>query len=158
MAIQVLPNRLGLPGQLAHWHALGLQRIKGEAHIRIFVVDEAANYRNARHPPHDPSYDIGAVKRGNEEVRLIFEHESTKTYFLRKNYEVYIAHTLTDGISRLSQIVPDFLFIDYNLPDGLGWDKLPELYHKYPDIQFHLISAFRPTMPSELDGAKLTIW
>jgi hypothetical protein len=44
------------------------------------------------------------------------------------------------------------------LPDGLGWDKLPELYQKYPDIQFHLISAFRPTMPSELDGAKLTIW
>ena len=47
---------------------------------------------------------------------------------------------------------------DYNLPDGLGWDKLPELYQKFPDVQFHLISAFRPTMPSELDGAKLTIW
>ena len=81
-----------------------------------------------------------------------------KTYFLRKNYEVYIAHTLNDGMSRLNEIVPDYLFIDYNLPDGLGWDKLPELYQKYPDIQFHLISAFRPTMPSELDGAKLTIW
>ena len=81
-----------------------------------------------------------------------------KTYFLRKNYEVYIAHTLNDGISRLNEIVPDYLFIDYNLPDGLGWDKLPDLYQKFPDIQFHLISAFRPTMPSELDGAKLTIW
>src|ERR687897_303938 len=72
-----------------------------------------------------------------------------KTYFLRKNYEVYIAHTLTDGISRLGKMVPDYLFID---------DKLPELYEKFPDIQFHLISAFRPTMPAELDGAKLTIW
>ena len=81
-----------------------------------------------------------------------------KTYFLRKNYEVYIAHTLTDGVSRLNEITPDYLVIDYNLPDGLGWDKLTKLYKKYPDIQFHLISAFRPTMPSELDGAKLTIW
>ena len=81
-----------------------------------------------------------------------------KTYFLRKNYEVYIAHTLNDGLSRLNEITPDYLFIDYNLPDGLGWDKLPDLYNKYPNIQFHLISAFRPTMPSELDGAKLTIW
>jgi DNA-binding response OmpR family regulator len=81
-----------------------------------------------------------------------------KTYFLRKNYEVYIAHTLADGISRLNEIIPDYLFIDYNLPDGLGWDKLPDLFKKFPDIQFHLISAFRPTMPTELDGAKLTIW
>src|SRR6476620_9202348 len=78
-----------------------------------------------------------------------------KTYFLRKNSEVYIAHTLSDGISRLDELIPDYLFIDYNLPDGLGWDKLPDLYQKYPDTQFHLIRAFRPTMPSELDGAKL---
>lgn len=81
-----------------------------------------------------------------------------KTYFLRKSYEVYIAHTLTDGITRYNEIAPDYLFIDYNLPDGLGWDKLPELYKKYPNVQFHLISAFRPNMPAELDGARLTIW
>ena len=81
-----------------------------------------------------------------------------KAYFMRKNYEVHVAHTLSDGINRLNQIVPDYLFIDYNLPDGLGWDKLPEMYQKFPAIQFHLISAFRPIMTSDLDGAKLTIW
>lgn len=81
-----------------------------------------------------------------------------KSYFLRKNYEVYIAHTLSDGMKRLNEITPDFLFIDYNLPDGLGWDKLPEMFKKHPGIHFHLISAFRPTMPSDLDGSKLTIW
>lgn len=81
-----------------------------------------------------------------------------KTYFLRKNYEVYIAHTLADGINRLNQITPDYLFIDYNLPDGLGWDRLPEMYRKHPNTHFHLISAFRPTMPADLDGSKLTIW
>lgn len=81
-----------------------------------------------------------------------------KTYFSRKNYDVEIAHTLNDGVRRIDDVQPDYLFIDYNLPDGLGWDLLPDLYKKYPEVQYHLISAFRPTMPSELDGAKLTIW
>lgn len=81
-----------------------------------------------------------------------------KSYFLRKNYEVYIAHTLKDGVQRLDEIIPDYLFIDYNLPDGLGWDKLPEMYRKHPAINYHLISAFRPTIPADLDEAKLTIW
>jgi len=81
-----------------------------------------------------------------------------KAYFLRKSYEVYIAHTLSDGMKRLDQIVPDYLFIDYNLPDGLGWERLPEMYQKFPHTHFHLISAFRPTMPDDLDGSKLTIW
>ncbi|TCZ69580.1 response regulator [Flaviaesturariibacter aridisoli] len=81
-----------------------------------------------------------------------------KSYFLRKNYEVYIAHTLNDGVQRLDEIIPDYLFIDYNLPDGLGWDKLPEMYRKHPAINYHLISAFRPTIPPDLDEAKLTIW
>ncbi len=81
-----------------------------------------------------------------------------RKYFLQKNYEVYSAHTLSDGINRLTQIAPDFLFIDYNLPDGLGWDRLPEIYQQFPATHFHLISAFRPTMPDDLDGSKLTIW
>ena len=41
---KVLADRLGLPRQFAHRHALGLQRIKGEAHVRIFVVDEGAEH------------------------------------------------------------------------------------------------------------------
>ena len=81
-----------------------------------------------------------------------------KSYFLRKNYEVYIAHTLADGMKRLNEVIPDYLFIDYNLPDGLGWDKLPDMFSKHPNVHFHLISAFRPAMPSNLDGSKLTIW
>jgi DNA-binding NtrC family response regulator len=81
-----------------------------------------------------------------------------KAYFLRKNYEVYISHTLTDGVNRLSEIHPDYLFIDYNLPDGLGWDKLPDLYKKFPDIHYHLISAFRPNTPPSFNGSKVTIW
>lgn len=81
-----------------------------------------------------------------------------KSYFSRKNYEVSIAYTLNDGMKRLHEVSPDYLFIDYNLPDGLGWDRLPDMYRSHPGIQFHLISAFRPTIPPDLDGCKLTIW
>jgi len=40
----------------------------------------------------------------------------------------------------------------------LGWERLPEMYQKFPHTHFHLISAFRPTMPDDLDGSKLTVW
>ena len=81
-----------------------------------------------------------------------------KKYLQDKDYEVHIAHTLSEGMDRLQDDTPDYLFIDYNLPDGLGWDKLPDMYKKYPKVHFHLISAFRPTMPSDLDGSTLTVW
>ncbi|HVE60414.1 MAG TPA: response regulator [Chitinophagaceae bacterium] len=81
-----------------------------------------------------------------------------KKYLQDKNYEVHIAHTLSDGLNRLDDFTPDYIFIDYNLPDGLGWDKLPDMYKKYPKVHYHLISAFRPSMPSELDGSTLTVW
>ena len=40
-----------------------------------------------------------------------------KLYFLRKNYGVFIAHTLSEGLKLRDEIKPDYLFIDYNLPD-----------------------------------------
>ena len=41
---EVLANGLGLPRELPHRHALRLEGIKGEAHVRIFVVDEGAEH------------------------------------------------------------------------------------------------------------------
>jgi hypothetical protein len=35
---------------------------------------------------------------------------------------------------------------------------LPDMYKDFPEIHYHLISAFRPVMPNDLDGSKLTIW
>jgi hypothetical protein len=32
------------------------------------------------------------------------------------------------------------------------------MYHQHPETHFHLISAFRPTLPTDLVGSKLTIW
>lgn len=70
-----------------------------------------------------------------------------KSYFLRKDYEVYVSHTLTTGIQQLNESIPDILFIDNNLPDGTGWEVVPSIAVKYPEISFYLLSAFHPTPP-----------
>ena len=81
-----------------------------------------------------------------------------KAYFNRKHYDVYLAHSLADGISQLRQVSPDVIFIDNNLPDGFGWDAIPELSLKYPDTKYHLTSAFRSVLPHAIDRSKITLW
>jgi hypothetical protein len=41
---EVLADHLGLPRQLTHGHALGLECVKGKAHVRIFVVDKGTEH------------------------------------------------------------------------------------------------------------------
>ena len=80
-----------------------------------------------------------------------------KTYLTRKNYDVYYYHTLKEGISQVPTIKPDILFLDNNLPDGLGWDKAAYLLEKYPDMQLHLISAYHPNTP-DLMSNSFKVW
>jgi two-component SAPR family response regulator len=44
-------------------------------------------------------------------------------------------------------IHPDILFLDNNLPDGVGWDSAPLFAEKMPGIYIVLISAFHPSTP-----------
>jgi DNA-binding NtrC family response regulator len=71
-----------------------------------------------------------------------------KSYFLRKNYEVYLSHTLQEGVAFLNSIQPDVLFLDNNLPDGVGWSVAPTLAADYPKMYINLISAFHPVAPA----------
>ena len=80
-----------------------------------------------------------------------------KTYLARKNYEVYFSHSLVDGLKKFNEIDPDILFLDNNLPDGLGWDKAKTLLEKNPDLQLHLISAYHPKAP-DLTSNSLKVW
>jgi DNA-binding NtrC family response regulator len=80
-----------------------------------------------------------------------------KSYFLRKNYEVYLSHTLDQGLSFLKTLEPDIVFLDNNLPDGYGWQLAPVIAKDYPDTYINLISAFHPTLPEMPDTAKYTI-
>jgi DNA-binding NtrC family response regulator len=66
-----------------------------------------------------------------------------KAYLVDLNYEVYLAYNLTSGLNLLHEVMPDVLFIDNNLPDGLGWEKMGFLKENFPQCKINLISANR---------------
>ena len=66
-----------------------------------------------------------------------------KNYFVKKNYEVEISHTLKDGMDNIEKFKPDIIFLDNNLPDGLGWEKTEYITRNYPNISINLISAYQ---------------
>ncbi|RYD58144.1 MAG: response regulator [Sphingobacteriales bacterium] len=80
-----------------------------------------------------------------------------KGYFLRKNYEVYLSHTLTEGVSFMKTLQPDIVFLDNNLPDGLGWGMAPQLAAQYPSTYINLISAFHPVKPEMPANARFSV-
>lgn len=75
-----------------------------------------------------------------------------KTYFLELNHEVFLANTLGSGLSLIKEVSPDVLFIDNNLPDGLGWEKMAYLMQEYPSCKINLISAYE-YLPPDLKNA-----
>ena len=80
-----------------------------------------------------------------------------KTYLNRKNYDVFYAHTLKDGLQQFQLVRPDILFLDNNLPDGFGWEKAANLLEACPRLQLHLISAYQPNTP-EHTSASFKVW
>lgn len=80
-----------------------------------------------------------------------------KSYFLRKNYEVYLSHTLEEGVSFLKTLQPDILFLDNNLPDGIGWSVAPQLASQFPNMYINLISAFHPVNPEMPANARYSV-
>lgn len=80
-----------------------------------------------------------------------------KNYFVKKNYEVYISHTLKEGMDFLENVKPDILFLDNNLPDGLGWEKTEFICTHYPNTRINLISAYQynPTISQQFSSIKI---
>lgn len=81
-----------------------------------------------------------------------------KAFFSKKEYDVFIEHTLSDGLNALEKIKPDIVFLDNNLPDGLGWEKAPGIMERYPQMQLHLISAYHPNLPNIRITPNVKIW
>lgn len=65
-----------------------------------------------------------------------------KNFFVKKNYEVFVCYTLAEGMKMLDAVKPDHIFLDNNLPDGLGWSKTEYILHEYPNVDLSLISAY----------------
>jgi response regulator of citrate/malate metabolism len=74
-----------------------------------------------------------------------------KTYFLELNHDVFLANTLGSGLLLMREVSPDVLFIDNNLPDGLGWEKMSYLMEAFPSCKINLISAYE-YLPSDFKG------
>ncbi len=80
-----------------------------------------------------------------------------KDYFVRKKYEVFLTHTLSEGKDLLQQNTPDILILDNNLPDGTGWNLAPDIATSFPGIYIVLVSAFHPSVPEMPLGASFRV-
>ena len=80
-----------------------------------------------------------------------------KSYFLKKGYEVFLSHTLEDGVVKLESNDPDIIFLDNNLPDGSGWQLAVEIATERPHIYITLISGYYPQVPPMPSNAKYSV-
>ena len=64
-----------------------------------------------------------------------------KNFLSPKKYEVYVAHTIAEGMKLLDDVRPDVIFLDNQLPDGFGWGKTEFILLNYPHSALNLISA-----------------
>ena len=81
-----------------------------------------------------------------------------KSYFEAKDYRVYLAYNLQDGLNLINEKNPDVLFLDNNLPDGEGWQHTERIIKENPAIKVNLISAYKQKT-KEFDSFKnVTVW
>jgi DNA-binding NtrC family response regulator len=81
-----------------------------------------------------------------------------KNYFEEKDYEVYLAYNLKDGLRLIKEKHPDILFLDNNLPDGEGWHHTNEIVRENPGIKINLISAYKQRTREFDSFSNLRIW
>lgn len=80
-----------------------------------------------------------------------------KDYFVRKQYSVFLSHTLEEGEKILNNINPDILFLDNNLPDGIGWNNAPSIAVMHPSTFIVLVSAFHPEVPQMPENTRYKV-
>jgi two-component system, OmpR family, response regulator len=81
-----------------------------------------------------------------------------KNYFVKKDFEVHIYHTLEEGMKNIGSINPDILFLDNNLPDGLGWEKTEYISKNFPHTRINLISAYQYDHRYTDNAGSVRIW
>jgi len=64
-----------------------------------------------------------------------------KSFLSHLKFEVYTALTLQEGLKIMESIKPAIIFLDNNLPDGLGWEQLDTIQEKLPSAIINLVSA-----------------
>lgn len=65
------------------------------------------------------------------------------TAFLSQlNFKVFTAVTLAEGLRLVDEVKPSVIFLDNNLPDGLGWDQVDFILERLPGCRINLVSAY----------------
>lgn len=77
---------------------------------------------------------------------LIIDDETDICYLLstllkQKSFETQFVNTLSDAELALKNDVPEIIFLDNHLPDGLGLNFLEYLKTNYPSIKVVMITA-----------------
>ena len=77
---------------------------------------------------------------------LIIDDETDICFLLgivlrQKNIDVVQANTLVQGKAKLSELMPDLLFLDNKLPDGTGMNELKTIRKQFPVMKIILMSA-----------------
>ena len=62
-------------------------------------------------------------------------------FFKKKGCKIFVANTISSGLKILQAEEADLVFMDNNLPDGLGWNQAAFISTHYPKAQLILISA-----------------
>lgn len=80
-----------------------------------------------------------------------------KAHCSKKDYNVETAGTLKEGIDKMNENTPDVLFLDHNLPDGLGWGLAAKMQKTFPEMKIVLLTAFdAPPYPVSDESATYT--
>ena len=81
-----------------------------------------------------------------------------KGYFGRKDYEVFVAYNLQNGLFLIDDVKPDILFLDNNLPDGQGWKYVDQIVEKNPHLNIFLISAHQSKSSFTSPNKNINLW
>jgi DNA-binding response OmpR family regulator len=94
-----------------------------------------------------------SIRMSLKKILIIEDEEDLcallKSFLTRMNYRVYVSYTLSDGLKCIEDVSPDVIFLDNNLPDGLGWEKVDVIRQMVPTAKINLISAYN-FMPEDL--------
>jgi len=60
---------------------------------------------------------------------------------LKKDYRLKLTSTVQECLQALNAIKPDFILLDYYLPDGNGGQLFQQIRERFPEIKIILLSA-----------------
>jgi two-component system, OmpR family, response regulator len=84
--------------------------------------------------------------RGEKTRIIIIDDEEDLCFILSKmlsdlGFEVSAHYTLKSGLEAIGRQRPEWVILDNNLPDGLGWERSQQILDSAPDLRLINISA-----------------